>query len=364
MMDKSGSPTKYSMIYKDIRERILDGTILPGEKIDSENMLCKRYDVSRYTVRRALADLIGEGLVEARHGQGTFCTLRRLSGRRTHNIAVITTYLSDYIFPSVIRGIDRVMTENNYTMFLKNTGNSQKNEARCLEEMMGKGVDGLIIEPSRSEVFCKNEPIYRELDAMGIPYVFIQGRYQQLKSKPCVLLNERRGGYLATKHLIDTNHKNIVGIFKMDDFQGNERYKGFVEAHNDGALPVNPDYTLWFHTEDRRVKPMASVAELLEQDQPVDGIVCYNDQIAVSILNGLRGLGYDVPRDISIVGYDNSSLAVNATIGLTSVNHPKEQLGEAAAGLLLDLINGVADMSDQKKIMEPELIIRESCRMR
>lgn len=94
-MDKPGSTTKYSIIYKEIRERILDGTILPGAKIDSENMLCKRYDVSRYTVRRALADLISEGLVEARHGQGTFCTLRRLSGRRTHNIAVITTYLSD-----------------------------------------------------------------------------------------------------------------------------------------------------------------------------------------------------------------------------------------------------------------------------
>ena len=360
-MDKAGSPTKYSMIYKDIRDKILGGAILPGEKIASENMLCKQYDVSRYTVRRALADLIGEGLVEARHGQGTFCTLRRISGRRTHNIAVITTYLSDYIFPSVIRGIDRVMTDNGYTMFLKNTGNSQKNEARCLEEMMGKGVDGLIIEPSRSEVFCKNEPIYKELDAMGIPYVFIQGRYQQLKSRPCVLLNERRGGYLAAKHLIDTNHKNIAGIFKMDDYQGTERYKGFVQAFNDGHVPLNPDYTLWFHTEDRRVKPMASVAELLEQKNPVDGIVCYNDQIAVSVLNGLRALGYRVPEDISIVGYDNSSLAVNATIGLTSVNHPKEQLGEAAARMLLDLINGTADMDHCKKIMEPELIIRESC---
>lgn len=360
-MDKSGSSTKYSIIYKDIKEKILSGALLPGEKIDSENMLCKHYDVSRYTVRRALSDLISEGLVEARHGQGTFCTQRGISGRRTHNIAVITTYLSDYIFPSVIRGIDRVMTDNGYTMFLKNTGNSQKNEARCLEEMMGKGVDGLIIEPSRSEVFCKNEPLYKELDVMGIPYVFIQGRYQQMKGKPCVLLNERRGGYLAAKHLIDTNHKNIVGIFKMDDFQGTERYKGFVQAHNDGHLPMNPDYTLWFHTEDRRVKPMASVAELLEQGNPVDGIVCYNDQIAVSILNGLRAMGRRVPEDISVVGYDNSSLAVNATIGLTSVNHPKEQLGEAAAQMLLDLINGNPGNDNCKKIMEPELIQRESC---
>ena len=77
-------------------------------------------------------------------------------------------------------------------------------------------------------VVWRHEEQYRLLDALGLPYVFIQGQHLQMKDKPCVLLDERRGGYPATKYLLDTGHRNIAGIFKMDDFQGCERHKGYV----------------------------------------------------------------------------------------------------------------------------------------
>lgn len=368
-MNRDQNSTKYSCIYHEIRAQIVSGAIRPGERLASENELCKQYDVSRYTVRRAISQLAAQGLVQARHGQGTFCTNRGPGVSRSHNIAVITTYLSDYIFPSVIRGIDRVMSENGYTMFLKNTGNSQKNEAKCLEEMMKKDIDGLIIEPSRSEVLCRHEEQYRLLDALGLPYVFIQGQYLQMKDKPCVLLDERRGGYLATKYLLDTGHRNIAGIFKMDDFQGCERHKGYVQALNAYKMMYNPDYVISFHTEDRRTKPAAAVSQLFmaqtaKEMSPIDGIVCYNDQTAVSVIESLKAQGYKVPQDVSVVGYDNSQVAKNGPVKLTSVNHPKEQLGEYAARLLLDMIDGHLDEKNSQMIMEPELVIRESCMKR
>ena len=102
---------------------------------------------------------------------------------------------------------------------LKNTGNSRQKEAQCLEDILTKDVDGLIIEPSKSQILCRNMPLYEQLDRMGIPYVFIQGSYLQMKNKPTILLDDAKGAYLLTKYLIDTGHRQIAGVFKADDSQ-------------------------------------------------------------------------------------------------------------------------------------------------
>ena len=89
----------------------------PGERIESENELAARYQVSRQTVRKALSALIGQGYLRAEHGRGTFVTERSRPGSRT--IAVVTTYLADYIFPRVIQGIDQELAEHGYSILLK-----------------------------------------------------------------------------------------------------------------------------------------------------------------------------------------------------------------------------------------------------
>lgn len=88
--------------------------------MSSENELAAVYQVSRHTVRKALAILEHEGYIYAVHGKGTFCSEMGRHTKTSRNIAVVTTYLSDYIFPSVIQGIDQVMTENGYSIILKN----------------------------------------------------------------------------------------------------------------------------------------------------------------------------------------------------------------------------------------------------
>ena len=101
--------------------------------------------MSRHTVRKALAILEQQGYVEAYHGKGTYCSEQMRHRKNSRNIAVVTTYISDYIFPRLIQGMDRVLAENGYSIILKNTGNSRQREARCLEELLKKDIDGLII---------------------------------------------------------------------------------------------------------------------------------------------------------------------------------------------------------------------------
>ncbi|NLG03127.1 MAG: GntR family transcriptional regulator, partial [Clostridia bacterium] len=282
-MKQEKGQSKYYILMESLRQDMMTGKIRGGDKISSENELAAKFSVSRHTVRKALSILENDGLIEAIHGKGTFCVERARvgKGKSSHNIAVVTTYISDYIFPRVIQGIDNVMTREGYSIFLKNTGNSQKNEAKALEDIMTKDIDGVIIEPSKSEIFCKHMNQYEAMDMLKIPYVFLQGTYPQMKNKPNVVMDDVEGTYLLTKYLIELGHKHIVGIFKIDDSQGMARHKGYIKALNEVGMYYNPDNVILFHTEDRSKKPAAMVKQFIESKMEMDAIVCYNDQIAL-----------------------------------------------------------------------------------
>ena len=147
-MEPTTGKAKYYTLMEALKEQILSGTIKPGQKLPSENELTREYALSRHTVRKALALLENEGYIPAQHGKGTFCSERVIQRHNSKNIAVTTTYLSDYIFPRLIQGMDRVLSENGYSIILKNTCNSRSKEEKVLKELLDKPIDGLIIEPS------------------------------------------------------------------------------------------------------------------------------------------------------------------------------------------------------------------------
>lgn len=362
-MEDTGKP-KYLILMEQLKDEILSGEIGPGEKLPSENQLSQTYSLSRHTVRKALGILEQEGYVEAYHGKGTFCSEKMRQRRNSKNIAVVTTYISDYIFPRLIQGIDQILSENGYSIILKNTGNSRQKEARCLEELMNKDIDGLIIEPSKSQLSCRHRNLYQDLERYQIPYIFIQGIYTEMLDKPHILMDDVKGGYLVTKYLLEQGHRKIAGFFKADDIQGIKRHKGYVMALQEAGQIYDPDQVVWFHTEDRRSKPIMMARMMAESGRLPDGMVCYNDQIAVQIIECLETMGISVPEDVSVTGYDNSLYAQRGR-GLTTIAHPQERLGEMAAELILEKLQGIPEQDSKvERLIEPELIIGGSCRQR
>ena len=97
----------------------------------------------------------------------------------------------------------------------------------------------------------------------------------------------------------------------------------------------------------------------------MDGIVCYNDQIAWEVIRALQDSGVRVPEDVSVCGYDNSSIAMSGNLRLTTIAHPQEKLGEMAAEMLLSLMrDGRPAGGNDRILIEPELVIRDSCKSR
>ena len=364
--------TKYNMVKEKITEWITSGKVQPGEKIYSENELVKMFGVSRHTVRQAVGDLVHEGWLYREQGAGTFCSNKLLQpnvesemispikslNTNGKNIGVITTYISDYIFPSIIKGIESYLTAQGYSLTFACTDNDVEKEKQCLQTMLSRNIDGLIVEPTRSSNYNPNIHYYLQLEQNNIPYLMINQFYSQLMP-PHIIMNDEHGGFIATEHLINLGHEKIIGLFKTDDLQGVNRMQGFIRAFREHNLPFFPDMVITYTTEEKDNNLVEQLQQFFTTDDKPTAIVCYNDQLALQVLFMLRGIGLSVPEDVSIVGYDDSSLAEATDVKLTSVTHPKMDMGIEAAKWIVSAVEKRGSI-EHSTIYEPELVVRNS----
>jgi len=357
--------TKASMVKNQIKEWIDEGKVLPGEKIYSENELVKMFEVSRHTVRQAVGDLVHEGWLYREQGAGTFVSNRREQiqiqpvSSTGKNIGVITTYISDYIFPSIIKGIESYLSSHGYSLTFACTDNDPEKEKQCLEAMLSRNIDGLIVEPTRSSSYNPNLHYYLEMEQNQIPYLMINQYYPQL-NPPNIILDDEKGGFIATDHLIKLGHTKVIGIFKSDDNQGLNRMQGFIRAFRENNIQFFPEMIVTYTTEEKEGSYLHKLKDILVSDEKPTGIVCYNDEIAIKVLNVLRDLEIKVPEELSIVGYDDSYLAEASEIKLTSVTHPKMDMGIEAAKWIVSAVENGEWEETRQKVYEPEIVIRNS----
>ncbi len=350
---------KYQIVKDYITQYIKKGDLKFDEKIFSELELMGLLNVSRHTIRKALDDLVNEGWLYKQQGKGTFVSNPEVhETRKGKLVGFIATYLSDYIFPEIISGIESVLSDSGYSIILGNTNNKVEKERTVLKSMLEHNLDGLILEPTKSVLPNHNKDLLQKFIERGIPILYIHAAYNNVPSS-YIIEDDVKAGYMATEHLIKLGHRKIGAIFKNDDIQGLRRYDGYVSCLRAYDLPIDEESILWFGTEDQVHLFTGTYGEvLIKRFKDCSALVCYNDQIASNLLELFKDNHIQVPADCSIVSFDNSNLSKNAEVKLTTVAHPKSVLGERAATALLEIIQ------DKKKViceeMVPELMTRES----
>ena len=276
------------------------------------------------------------------------------------NIAVISTYVDSYIFPPVVRGIERVLSKKGYTTQIAFTGNRVSREQDILNNLIDKDIiDGLIVEPAKSALPNPNLHYYQELKERGIPILFFNSRYPELEL-PCVSMNDEQVGKKAVEYLIKNGHQNIGGVFKSDDGQGHLRYKGFLSGMLEAGIKVKDANVVWLDTEDFLDLDQWS-DYLFHRLEGCTGVVCYNDEVAY-VLSGLcEKRGIAIPDQLSIVSVDNSDLATLASVKLTSFPHPMEALGRKAAENMISMIEN--PYFDGNYLFDSDIIERDSVKV-
>lgn len=334
--------TKYQVIADELRFQINRGKYASSTVLPTEQALCDEYQVSRQTVRRALGLLIDEGMIESRQGSGT--TILRTPAeepQRHNNVAVITTYISDYIFPSILREIEQVLAANDCSPLLFSTQNQVDNERRILKELLRSAPNGIIVEGSKSVLPNPNTDLYRQLSDSNIPIVFIHSTYSNLQNFPSVTDDNVKGGQMLVEYLHSKGHRDIAGIFKSDDAQGLLRYEGYMTALRELGLPFDDHRVFWYDTASKNdIMSGETMPRLYKALENCTAVVCYNDEIANVLIKFLLKEHVSIPEDMAVVSFDNSHYSDLSPIPITSLSHGEHNVGRLAAQMLLRLMNG------------------------
>ncbi len=339
----SGQPVttwKHSEISEWLRAEILSGAVRPGDRIPSESEICRRFGVSRTSVRLAIANLSREGLLESRKGIGTFCRSRKPSA--TIDLALVCFFPSSYIFPRIAAGFDELTHRLGYHMLFNHSGLRLDREAEILRKLKARGVGGIALEPinpgsndpgSPVDLARTNHSLIREIRDAGIGVVLLDSDFGD-RSFPCILMDDRKGGEAAARYLWDRGHREIGIVCSQDHLAKKLRRWGALDFFAEVGMQV-PD--AWQILPQATREAGRAIEDFFSRVGPLPrAFLCTNDEEAVALWQVASRKGLRVPRDISIISFDNSDYAQLPGLDLTSIDHPGAFIGEKAAQMLAD----------------------------
>ena len=353
---------KYEIVENGVKEKILSGDYPIGEKLPTETELMKIFNVSRYTIRRAIGDLENEDFVYRIQGGGMYVNdwqTAHAKGKNSNRmIGVIATHIANYIFPSIISGADQIISDNGYSILLANTHNDPKLERRSLTTMLQSDVAGLIIEPTQSTLPTTNRDLYEKIGELGLPVVFINATYGMPElHAPSVTTDDKGALKRLTNYLIEQGHERILGVFQVDDMQGVNRMNGFIQAYQEHAGIALKSNIIMYQSMDPIKQVLTKVEHGIQSNNRPTAIVCYNDQLAIRVIDMVKSMNLSIPDDISITGFDDYNVVRYINPAITTMVHEKERMGHDAAQLLVNLI---AKKPAKSILYEPEMVIRKS----
>lgn len=278
---------------------------------------------------------------------------RNLRMQRTSLLGLIMPDTRNPYFADVARGIEQVAFENGYTVMLCHSGYDLMRELQYVDMLHIQRVAGVIWVPA-TEHF---DP-YHKLMEYDVPTVVVDRLVPNVQSL-AVLADNFRGGYLATEHLIQLGHRRIAFISRPVDLtHSQERMRGYLTALADHGIPAQPEWVArgGFRMEDG----YQAVESLLRLQEPPTALFAYNDTMALGALRALYDHGLSVPRDFSLVGFDDIGPAAFSYPSLTTVYMPKIEMGQRGAELLLAFINKEDPPAEWLQPLPVRLVVRES----
>ncbi|MEA4854622.1 MAG: GntR family transcriptional regulator [Christensenella sp.] len=353
---------KYLILKHWIIDNIKNKNFKYNDKLPSENLMCRKFGVSRQTVRNAMAQLSEEGIVRKVRGSGMYVNKTTFAPATSKTIGVLISYLNEYLFENVFREIETVLTMEGYEIDLCISENRVEQERSFLDRMYHSDVAGLIIEGTKSALPNPNLKYYRQLEKKEVPFLMIHNYYNELQC-PSILMDDVGASKRMTNMLIEAGHIKIAGIFKGDDLQGHRRYQGYVEALQEANIPVREELIGWFYSNyDNNILLDISIKSILDTMDYYTAMVVYNDLIALEVNQSFAQNGIRVPNDISMVSFDDG--AQSSQMGIISAVHPKKLLGIEAAMRILKMIREGRDAVELRPyVIHTEIAMRPSIKI-
>lgn len=275
--------------------------------------------------------------------------------KRSYNIGVIIPEFMIHFYAEALSGIYKVANDAGYNVMVCQTNETYEKELKSLKTLVSSRVDGLIVAISKE---TNNFDHLNSLNLRKTPLVvFNRVSNEILASK--VIFDDYKSGYKATRHLIDCGCKHIAHIAGPMNLQlSTDRKAGFkraiekYELEYDEELVVTCDFTL----EDGK----EAMEKILQTGKKIDGVFTVCDAAAYGAMSVLKNAGYKIPEDVSVIGFTNEPFAKLIEPSLSTISQPSYEIGETATHLLLKHIENKEEFIPETRVLETELIERNS----
>ncbi|TDD05836.1 LacI family transcriptional regulator [Nonomuraea deserti] len=273
---------------------------------------------------------------------------RSLATRRTHRIGLVVADLRNFFYLGVLTAFEQRLAEAGFQVTLFR----EADDATLLARLSSGGIDGVALTS-----LTLHSSLPRELRERGIPTVLLNRETAHPDVDACVSDNIR-GSRMVAERLVELGHRRIGAIFgPADTSTGRDRARGFHDALAEAGVALHPaacrevPYT--------HVAGHSALAEILDSPPTPTAVFCANDVLAIGALNAAKARGVDVPRDLTVIGYDDMDMSSWEIIDLTTVHQNIDTMARTAAELLVSRVEG-GDEELRRVVVPPQLVIRST----
>jgi len=326
--------------------------------------IAKKLNISESTVSRALSNhhRISEETKEKVKKLAEELNYRpnliakSLKIKTTKTIGLIIDDITNPFYPEIVKGCEEAANKNGMNIILCNSDYNPEKENDYLNILLSKRVDGILIMPAGKKL-----PIIKLLKEANTPLVFIDIKPSEKINVSCVYTDQEYGAYVATKYLIEQGHKKIAIINGPSSFSSCQQLEnGYKKALEDFGIPIKKEYIKIFDLKaSGAYEAMKSLLSIEKNNRPTAALFI-SDISAVAAYDAIFESGLKIPDDFSVVGNDDIPTSKNFSPPLTTISHPKYEMGKKAVELLINELNQKKSQSFNQVRYIPELIIRKS----
>ena len=280
--------------------------------------------------------------------------------RKGHSglIGVIIPSAEINFFGSVVHGIESVANEQGYQVLIYQSNEQTASEAKGIETFLSARVDGILLSVAKETKSFDHILVAQEA---GVPLAFFDRSHDKLGIH-AVVIDDFKGGYLATQHLIEQGYTRIAHVSGPQHLNiFSDRFRGYKKALKDAGLPYDP--RLVYQGNVSIEAGREAIEHWFAQGDPPDAVFAVEDFTALGAIKALKGLQVRIPEDFGVIGFANEAFGEHITPALSTVDQQTVQMGKDAFSLLFQLIKtDTVHLPEQKQVLQPHMIIRESSR--
>lgn len=280
-----------------------------------------------------------------------------LRSGKTHTIGVIIPSAEINFFGSVVHGIESIANTNGYNILLYQSNESTEYEQKAIETFIDVRVDGVLASIAKETTDIAH---YLELKSKGIPLVFFD-RSKDMVNIPSVVVDDFKGGYMATQHLLQQGYRriaHITGQLHLKIF--NDRLNGYKSALHAAGIEI--DESLIYYGNVSIEAGKEAINYFFGMAEPPDGIFAVEDFTALGVIKAAKEKGISIPEQLGVIGFANESFDEHITPSLSSMDQQTVLMGREAFKLLLELIYEKEEVQLKKVnvVLEPIARFRQS----